>query len=157
MDGSEPLEWSIDIEYCRWANFFMGCATSVYDGQYTNIFRCVMLQPMWWRTNLVSNVTKTIPLGLFMTGIEFHMSILCGSWWKRILAYMMLCYLKIWQKQGCRWLWVCWIKNKIAIHGPGRYCLFIRYMDGSEPLEWRIDIEYCHWANFFMVCATLVY
>ena len=34
MDGSEPLEWSIDIDYCHWANVFMGCATLVEDGQY---------------------------------------------------------------------------------------------------------------------------
>jgi hypothetical protein len=34
-------------------------------------------------------------------------------------------------------------KNKIAIHVPGRYCLHIRYINGYDPLEWSIDIEYC--------------
>ena len=51
---------------------------------------------------------------------------------------------------------MCRVKNKIAILGPGRYCLPIRYKDGSEPLEWGIDIEYCHWANFFIGIHTLL-
>ena len=51
---------------------------------------------------------------------------------------------------------MCSKKNKIAILGPGRYCLPIGDINGSEPLEWSNYIEYCHSANFFMVCATVV-
>ena len=49
-------------------------------------------------------------------------------------------WVKIWQKQGCRWLWVCRVKNKTAIHGPGIYCLSIRY--GWVSAFGR---EYWHW------------
>ena len=88
-----------------------------------------------------------------MVGIEFHLSI---SFWfmiKKNIATHDAVLDKKRQTQGCRWLSECWVKNKIATHVPGRYYVPIRYMDGSEPLEWSIVIGNCHLNNFFMVSA----
>ena len=45
---------------------------------------------------------------------------------------------------------MCHVKNKEPIHGSGRYCLPIRYINVSEPLEWSVYIENWPCANFFM-------
>jgi len=81
MNGSEPLEWSIDIEYCHWAIFFMGCATLVFGGRWPKY-------QYFWLCEAAAHVMedqsgfqgyKTFPLGLLMAAIQFHMFILYNS------------------------------------------------------------------------------
>jgi hypothetical protein len=55
---SEPLEWSVYIEYWPCANSFMGWTSLVREVQTIKNSRCVRLQPMSWTTNLVPKVTK---------------------------------------------------------------------------------------------------
>ena len=78
MNGYEPLEWSIYIEYCHWANFFIGIPTLLSTTTIS----------IFWLCKAAANVMedqsgfqgyKTFPLGLLMAGIQFHMSIMCGS------------------------------------------------------------------------------
>ena len=90
LNGSEPLEWSIDIEYIDTASTFsLAYPLHWVQQQYQYL----------WLFEAAAHVMevqsgfqgyKTFALGLLMAGIEFCMSILCGSWWKRILAHMML-------------------------------------------------------------------
>ena len=77
MNWSEPLEWSITIEYCPWANFVLGCATLVQ----VSTVRWPIYQ-YFWLCEAAAHVMedqsgfqgyKSFPLlGLSMACIEIH-------------------------------------------------------------------------------------
>lgn len=55
---------------------------------------------------------KTFQNCLFMFGIHFRITIWDGLWRQRILAHIMLHWVKKCEKQGCKWLCIYWVKIK---------------------------------------------